>query len=112
VLYWLLTGQLVFPGDNPVKMMHQHVSDAPEPPSRHTELAIPPDLDALVLRCLAKNPTDRPATALELYGLLEEVTLDSPWTVERARRWWDTHLPGRPGDAPCDQGAIAAVMST
>jgi serine/threonine-protein kinase len=112
VLYWLLTGQLVFPGGNPVKMMHQHVSDAPEAPSRRTELAIPPNLDALILRCLAKKPAERPATAMELHGLLEEVTLDRPWTAERARQWWNTHLPGRPGDAPCDQGAIAAVMST
>jgi serine/threonine-protein kinase len=112
VLYWLLTGQLVFPGDNPVKMMHQHVSDPPDPPSRRSELMIPAELDALVLRCLAKKPAERPATAMELSSLLEKVTLDSPWTVERARRWLDTHLPGRSGDAPCDQGAIAAVMST
>jgi hypothetical protein len=49
---------------------------------------------------------------MEFYGLLEEVTLDRPWTVERARQWWNTHLPSGPGDAPCDRGAIAAVMST
>ncbi len=111
VLYWLLTGQLVFPGDNPVKMMHQHVSDPPVPPSQRSELTIPAELDALVLRCLAKKPADRPATAMELSRLLEAVPLEGLWTDERIRRWWDTHLPDRAGTAPCDQGEIAPALS-
>lgn len=111
VLYWLLTGQLVFPGRNPVKMMHQHVSDVPDPPSRRSELAIPAELDFLVLRCLAKEPAERPATATELAGLLDAIPLDRRWTEERARQWWDTHLPGRRVESPCDQGAIAPAIS-
>jgi serine/threonine-protein kinase len=111
VLYWLLTGQLVFPGNNPVKMMHQHVSDSPVPPSQRSELEVPEELDAVVMRCLAKKPADRPATAAELARLLEAVPLASPWTEDRMRRWWDTHLPDQAGVAPCDKGEIAPALS-
>jgi serine/threonine-protein kinase len=111
VLYWLLTGQLVFPGDNPVKMLHQHVSELPVPPSRRSELAIPAELEALVMSCLAKQPEGRPVTVVELSERLDAVPLTTSWTEERIRRWWDTHLPTKPADAPCDQGEIAPVMS-
>jgi hypothetical protein len=63
------------------------------PPSRRTELPLPPQLDELVLACLAKRPADRPATAGELAERLADVPLEESWTAERARRWWELHLP-------------------
>jgi serine/threonine-protein kinase len=111
VLYWLVTGRLVFEADNPIKMMHRHISDAPEPPSRHSELAIPPAFDELVLQCLAKAPDDRPAGAEEVGRRLDALDFPERWTSERARRWWDTHLPEGPERAPCDKGELAPVIS-
>jgi serine/threonine-protein kinase len=58
VLYELLTGEAPYNGDTPVEIAMKHLSAIPEPPSvkRHD---VPPELDAVVLRALAKNPDDR-----------------------------------------------------
>jgi serine/threonine-protein kinase len=111
VIYWLLTGKLVFDAESPVKMMYRHVSDPPEPPSQHTELAIPDQLEALIMACLAKSPGDRPGGAGELAGLLAAIPVTNPWTEHRALRWWETHLPETPRSAPCDRGELAAEYS-
>ncbi|HEU5310212.1 MAG TPA: serine/threonine-protein kinase, partial [Candidatus Eisenbacteria bacterium] len=50
--YWLLTGRLVFDAETPVKMMLQHIQSEPAPPSRASELDIPPELDRIILACL------------------------------------------------------------
>jgi serine/threonine-protein kinase len=93
VAFWLLTGELVFKADTPMKLLMAHAHSAPEPPSAKTELPIPPELDALVMSCLAKDREQRPASARELLERLDAVKLESGWTEERARAWWSTHLP-------------------
>lgn len=112
VLYWLLTGNLVFEGDSPLKVMTRHISDPPAPPSRRTELPVPPALDELVLACLAKRPEDRPATALELAERLAGIEVPEPWSVKQARRWWDTHLPeSKQPCGECDHGTLEKQIS-
>ena len=81
--YWLLTGQLVFTGDTPMEFLIQHTQATPQPPSARTELPIPKELDAIVLACLAKNPSDRPQTARELARRLEAVPVSCEWTAGR-----------------------------
>ena len=93
VAYWLLTGTVVFAGENPMSMLAAHVRKTPEPPSRRTELPVPPALEQLVLDLLAKNPADRPSSALEVMRRLDRVPLVTPWTRERAERWWQLNLP-------------------
>jgi serine/threonine-protein kinase len=66
VAYYLLTGHLVFEGETPLQTILKHLQQQPEPPSRRTDRPIPPDLEALVLACLAKRPDDRPRSAGEL----------------------------------------------
>jgi serine/threonine-protein kinase len=115
VAYHLLTGQLVFEADTPMKMMLQHVRAEPIPPSKRTELPIPGELDELVLRCLQKNPDDRPQDAGELLRLLTRVNLRDVWTDESAQRWWELHLPDmtRPlvlGDPEPDPAALVSAV--
>ena len=93
VAYWLLTGQLVFSEDTTMKTLLAHAHSIPEPPSRRTTFAIPPDLEALVLSCLAKDREHRPQTARDLLHRLDAVPLDHRWTDQRAREWWEAHLP-------------------
>ena len=93
VVYWLLTGQLVFTADTPMKLLLAHAHTPPEPPSTRTELPIPPDLDALVLSCLAKDRELRPASPRDLLQRLETLALQQAWTDARARAWWKVHLP-------------------
>jgi eukaryotic-like serine/threonine-protein kinase len=66
VAYYLLTGRLVFEGDTPLQTILQHLQQAPVPPSSRTSQPVPPELEALVLECLAKRPDDRPASAAEV----------------------------------------------
>src|SRR5262245_38311360 len=93
VAYWLLTGELVFTADTPMKLLLAHAQTAPDPPSSRTELPIPPDLDALVLSCLAKDRDQRPRTPRDLLRRLDALTLEQHWTSDRAHDWWTTHLP-------------------
>ncbi|MGE0708397.1 MAG: protein kinase [Planctomycetota bacterium] len=67
VLYRGLTGRLPFEG-SALKVLSDVVSAAPPPPSRFAE--VPPGLEALCLRLLAKDPATRPAAA-ELAERLE-----------------------------------------
>jgi eukaryotic-like serine/threonine-protein kinase len=100
VAYWLLTGKLVFEGPGAVKVMSDHVHTAPAPPSSRSELPIPPELDALILECLAKEPAKRPATASALRARLQEVPVATPWTPERAEAWWSDHAPDKSSARP------------
>jgi len=92
VAYWLLTGQLPYEGKTAVEMAMHHIQTEPPPPSQGSELPIPSALDELVVRCLAKEPEDRPADAATLFLELEAIELPTPWTEHRARDWWRLHL--------------------
>ena len=95
--YWLLTGKLVFVGKSVVEMMFHHAHTPPSKPSTRSELPIPASLEELVMYCLEKDPARRPASAEAVSTRLAAVSLDSPWTVERAERWWEVHRPVPPG---------------
>jgi eukaryotic-like serine/threonine-protein kinase len=61
VAYFLLAGRDVFSGETVVEVLSRHMLQEPQPPSVHLEKPLPDDLEQLVLRCLAKEPADRPA---------------------------------------------------
>ncbi len=63
-LYWLLTGSAPFPNGNPAKVIHDHLY-SPPPSVRATRPALPPQLDAVLARAMAKNPADRFDTCTE-----------------------------------------------
>ncbi len=92
VAYYLLTGQLVFSAISPIRMAVAHATEKPEPPSVHTP-DIPEALDTIVMQCLEKQPSDRPASAEELARRLRETGLAEQWTVAMRERWWLEHLP-------------------
>ena len=95
VAYWLLTGRLVFEGENAMDVLAKHLSDEPDPPSARSEMEIPPELDEIVLACLRKHAGERPASARELSEMLARVPLPAPWTEERAADWWALNMPRR-----------------
>ncbi|GIE91757.1 Stk1 family PASTA domain-containing Ser/Thr kinase [Actinoplanes regularis] len=65
VLFELLIGHPPFVGDSPVSVAYQHVREDPRAPSSISR-EIPPDLDAIVLKALAKNPLNRYQSAQEM----------------------------------------------
>jgi len=96
VAYYLLTGQQVFDGDTPMKVMAKHLQEAPVPPSQRVQLDIPPRLEHVVLGCLAKKPEDRPHSAAELSRLLAAADVER-WTDEQASQWWASFRPSSTG---------------
>ena len=92
VAYYLLTGQLVFDADSPMKMFLQHVQTPPTPPSQRTELHIPRDLEELVMACLEKDPNRRPQDAERLFELACDCCTIDVWNNRMAKTWWETHL--------------------
>jgi serine/threonine-protein kinase len=65
VLYELLTGEPLFAGDSAVAVAYQHVRKDPMPPSQRHD-GISPELDAVVLKALTKNPDKRYQSASDL----------------------------------------------
>jgi serine/threonine-protein kinase len=111
--YWLLTGHLVFDGNSPMSILIQHVKETPPAVSSRTEIEVPPRLEEIVRACLAKDPDDRPASAVELGEMLAELSATLPaWTQPRAEQWWRTHLPhlhAAPLDRRLDTNAPTVV---
>jgi len=93
VAYFLLTGEPVFGGDTPMKMLMQHLKEAPIPPSHRSEQHIPADIDDLILRCLHKDRSRRPRNAEELFERAAACRIAGTWDQRDARKWWETHLP-------------------
>ncbi|MCQ2968706.1 MAG: Stk1 family PASTA domain-containing Ser/Thr kinase [Clostridium sp.] len=76
VLYEMLTGKLPFDGESPVTIALKHIQEDPVPP-KDINLAIPDSLNELVLKCMAKEATDRYASITDLIMDLEKIK-DNP----------------------------------
>ncbi len=92
IAYFLLTGTMVFPDDNPMSMALKHVQETPDPPSQRTEMPIPPAVERVVMQCLEKKAADRPVSAREIARLFAACDVPA-WTEEDAAAWWERHLP-------------------
>ena len=90
VFYQMLTGVRPFDGDSIGAVCAQIMSTEPPPPSRHNP-AVPPAIDRVIARCLAKNPEDRFASCEELARSLYPFTRarrQTPAPVTENRSWW------------------------
>ena len=65
MLYELVTGAPPFTGDSPVAVAYQHVREDPRLPSSINP-AIPPELDAILLKAMSKNPANRYQSAADM----------------------------------------------
>jgi eukaryotic-like serine/threonine-protein kinase len=86
--YFLLTGKHVFGGrSREILMMHK---DKPPPPFSEAAPAreIPAALEAIIMKCLAKDPSDRYASTTELAAALDGLDPISDWDRPRALAWW------------------------
>ena len=88
VAYCLVTGKLVFEADTTFQMIVKHLQSAPIPPSQRTTRPVSPELERVILNCLAKEPIERPQTAAQLAQLLEFIPVD-PWDEDQAQKWWE-----------------------
>jgi serine/threonine-protein kinase len=72
VLYEMLTGKVPFTGETPVEIAMKHLSQVPDAPSK-LRPDVPHDLDAVVMRALAKDPDQRYSSAEEMDADLARV---------------------------------------
>jgi serine/threonine-protein kinase len=95
--YFVLTGGPPFGDRSPVKTLAAHLYEAPAPPSaRRPE--VPADLEAVVLRCLAKDPAERFADVEALDAALAGCAAAGAWTQAEAARWWRERRPAGGGE--------------
>lgn len=87
VAYFLLTGRPPFEARTAIEAFIAHARDPVVPPS-HLRDAVPDDLEAVVLRSLAKAPEDRFRDAEALETALGRCRCASDWDKARARQWW------------------------
>jgi serine/threonine protein kinase len=86
--YFLLTGDHVFEGKTLVEVCGHHLHTAPVSPSERLDKPVPPDLEAVLLDCLAKDPSKRPENAAVLRERLRSCQAYGEWDGDEARRWW------------------------
>lgn len=104
VAYFLLTGTLVFDGRTAIDMAVAHAVTTPTAPSG-LGIAVPRELEAIVLRLLAKSPSERFLTAGDLEAALAAIPVAEPWTEARAAAWWRDR-PATPPAARSRQSAF------
>lgn len=89
--YELLAGEAPFKASSPQETMAAQLTRAPESIAKKRPDA-PPALAALLTRCLAKNPADRPQSAGEIVSLLDALDVSSgamaPQRAFTPARWW------------------------
>ncbi len=87
MMYFALTGSPPFTGESGFAIMMSQVRDPVVPPSERIP-GLPADLEEVVLRCLAKKPSDRYPSVRALGDALAECTSASEWGPNRAEAWW------------------------
>lgn len=90
--YWLLTGTPPFQGKTVVEVCASHLYQTLELPSARLGRAIDPELEQLIVDCLAKDREARPASAASLLERLQRLT-SATWSPEHARVWWSERAP-------------------
>jgi len=128
-LYEMVCGRPPFSGHDPVAIISQHLNTPPVAPSFHNP-SLPPALNALILKLLAKNPQDRPSSAGEVLTALQSlreqieqgevvVAAEAPAVPSIGRVAWGTfvgraremeQLKEKLADAFSGLGSVATVV--
>ena len=91
VAFWLLTGTHVFEGNTVVEVCSHHLHTKPDSPSERLGAPVPADLEAVILRCLEKDPAKRYANAEALSHALDACESVDDWSDDLAAAWWKLH---------------------
>ncbi len=110
--YFLLTGHCVFEHENAMRMVMDHMNTPAPMPSTRTTRPIPGDLEAVIMRCLEKDPASRFADARALAAALGACAVANDWTQQAARGWWREHDLPKPLASTLPTGTIIAPTLT
>ena len=87
VAYYLVTGRPPFEGDSIWDIIAAHGRDPVKSPAE-VNPAVPPDLEHVIIRCLAKLPVNRFDDAESLEKALAGCGCAGKWTEDQAAAWW------------------------
>jgi hypothetical protein len=106
--YEMLTGRPPFSGMSPQQVLVAHVTEAPDPVRKFRE-ACPPELESVIMRCLAKRAADRWQSADELMHALEPLGVSSGGiTPTQSRPTSASHVPAA---SPVPSGRRARLLA-
>ena len=88
VAYFLVTGQHVFEAGTVLELCSKHLVMEPVPPSVRLGKALPADLEAIILKCLAKERSARFADAVTLRAALLGCADAARYDASAASAWW------------------------
>jgi serine/threonine-protein kinase len=88
VAHFLLTGRKLFDSESDHDLVYQVLNAEVPTVSAHGARDAPEALEALLVRCVAKDRQARPATIEEVDAVLAEVERLCPWRASEARAWW------------------------
>jgi len=116
IAFELVVGSAPFTGTTD-DVIRAHLKEQPDAPSAwRPSLRIPPELDAIILRCLAKNPDERFQNAAELYAALNKVPgyPKAPGAARGEHRRRFVPMPRRPMDlkglSPTDPSNVRGAL--
>ena len=103
--YFLLTGKRLFETETEHDLTYQVLHTVPGLASECSSFEVPAELDALIGRCLEKDPAARPQSIAEVAGALDGLMVHRPWTRAQIDAWWNEYWvseddPGRRFTAP------------
>jgi serine/threonine-protein kinase len=90
--YWLLTGKTLFDDDTVEDLLVCQVKKLPPHPVERLGKPVSPDLADLLMRCLAKQPDQRPPSAEALDQALAGCASAGAWTALDAEQWWRANM--------------------
>jgi serine/threonine protein kinase len=86
--YYLLTGETLFFGSSVGEVLMQQVRAQPDKPSARLRKSVSPDLEELLMQCLAKSPDARPPGAAAFEEALARCERAGEWSRQHADQWW------------------------
>ncbi|MBI4988571.1 MAG: serine/threonine protein kinase [Rhodocyclales bacterium] len=89
--FFLLTGKRLFETETEHDLTYQVLHTVPPLASACSPFAVPAELDALIGRCLEKDPAARPQSIAEVAGALDALLVHMPWTRGQVDAWWSRH---------------------
>jgi serine/threonine-protein kinase len=102
VAYYVLTGQPPFTGTSVMQLLSAHARVEVVPPSK-VNSDLPHDLDRIIVKCLAKRPSERYPSAASLMAALGDCACADKWGPEQAAGWWQARQgqATRTSSKPC-----------
>jgi len=95
VAFYMLTGRPTFESGATLKVLLSHIHEKAVAPSSVQKNGhgppISPALDAIVLKCLEKSPSERFQTARELFDALQSLPESKDWNERLAEQWWTSN---------------------